>query len=103
MYEEQKATLTRGQLVYWIRKSTESVESVRVKNICDDYFTTLELQGQQTFLFGYKCLDDTVFTDPVEAELQLEVMKQVWKEQRHVPQKGSLSYVLSGIKDVDLD
>jgi len=99
----EESTLTKGQLVYWVRKSTESVESVRVHSITDEYFTCLELRGQRTYLFSNKCLDDTVFVDPVEADERLSVLQDVWKSQRHEPAKGSLSYVLRGVKESDED
>ena len=97
--------LTKGQLVYWVRRSTEEVESVRVYTINEqsNYFTCLALQGQRTYLFSFKCLDETIFTDPAEAEQSLEVLQQKWSEERHQPEKGSLSYVLRGVKEESED
>ena len=95
--------LEKGQLVYWVRKSTECVESVRVHSIQPDYFTALELKGQRTFLFNNSSIGELVFIDPVEADEKLELMKPIWKSQEHVPDKHSLSYLLKGIKDTEED
>ena len=100
---EENITVTKGQLVYWVRKSTEAVESVRVHSVQSDYFTALELKGQRTFLFNNSALGEIVFIDPVEADEKLELLKPVWKSQQRIPDRHSLSYMLQGLKDSDDD
>ena len=99
----EEKELHKGQLVYWVRRSTETVEEVKVHNVTDEYFTCIEIKGHRTFIFSWKSLDTVIFVDPAVASEMLEIAKSEWKEDERKPVKGSVSYALLGLKDTDDD
>lgn len=93
--------MNKGETLYWVRKSTQSIEPIKVHDIRDTYFTCTAMKGSHTYLFNN--YDDSVFDNLLEAEAMLEHMKKIWDEEEKRRPKGTLSKLLSSIPDSDVD